>query len=54
MLPIRAWIDLRGPGRDDLDLQKNLSAWKKFYNQDRPHGAQKGKTPYEALREKLR
>ena len=24
-----------------------------FYNFDRPHGAHGGKTPYEALREKL-
>ncbi len=39
--------------RDDVDLKKKLSAWEKFYNYDRPHGAHKGKTPYEALREKL-
>ena len=40
--------------RDDVDLMKKLAAWEKFYNYDRPHGAHKGKTPYEALREKLR
>jgi transposase InsO family protein len=40
--------------RDDVDLEKKLAAWERFYNYDRPHGAHKGKTPYEALREKLR
>jgi len=40
--------------RDDVDLEKKLAAWEKFYNYGRPHGAHKGKTPYEALREKLR
>ena len=40
--------------RDDVDLEKKLAAWEDFYNYDRPHGAQSGKTPYEALREKLR
>ena len=39
--------------RDDVDLVKKLAAWEKFYNYDRPHGAHKGKTPYEVLREKL-
>ena len=39
--------------RDDVDLVKKLAAWEKFYNYDRPHGAHKGKTPYETLREKL-
>ncbi len=39
--------------RDDVDLRKKLAAWEKFYNYDRPHGAHKGKTPYEVLREKL-
>ena len=38
--------------RDDVDLKKKLAAWEKFYNYDRPHGAHKGKTSYEALREK--
>ncbi len=40
--------------RDDVDLKKKLAAWESFYNYDRPHGAHRGKTPYEALREKLR
>ncbi len=40
--------------RDDVDLGKKLAAWELFYNYDRPHGAHRGKTPYEALREKLR
>ncbi len=39
--------------RDDVDLEKKLAAWERFYNFDRPHGAHKGKTPYEVLREKL-
>ena len=38
----------------EIDLKKKLSAWEKFYNYDRSHGAHKGKTPYEVLREKLR
>ncbi len=37
----------------DEDLEKKINAWEKFYNFSRPHGAHKGKTPYEALREKL-
>lgn len=39
--------------KDDVDLERKLSEWEKFYNFARPHGAFKGKTPYEALREKL-
>ncbi len=35
---------------DDVDLNKKLAAWERFYNYDRPHGAFNGKTPYEALR----
>jgi transposase InsO family protein len=27
--------------------------WERFYNLARPHGAHNGKTPYEALRERL-
>ena len=38
---------------DDVDLKRKLANWEKFYNFARPHGAFKGKTPYEALREKL-
>lgn len=37
---------------DDVDLNKKLAEWEAFYNFSRPHGAFKGKTPYEALREK--
>jgi transposase InsO family protein len=36
-----------------VDLEKKLAMWERFYNFDRPHGAHGGKTPYEALREKL-
>ena len=39
--------------RDDVDLKKKLATWERFYNYDRPHGAHRGKTPYEVLREKL-
>ena len=35
---------------DDVDLNKKLEVWENFYNLNRPHGAHKGKTPYEALR----
>ena len=45
----------RGPlltSKDDVDLEKKLAIWERFYNNDRPHGAHKGKTPYEVLREK--
>jgi transposase InsO family protein len=40
--------------RDDVDLEKKLAEWEHFYNHNCPHGAHDGKTPYEALREKLR
>jgi transposase InsO family protein len=39
--------------RDDVDLERKLATWERFYNFDRPHGAHGGETPYEALREKL-
>lgn len=39
--------------KNDVDLVDKLDEWEKFYNFHRPHGAHKGKTPYEALREKL-
>jgi len=39
--------------KDDVDHAKKLAIWERFYNNDRPHGAHKGKTPYEVLREKL-
>ena len=35
---------------DDVDLNKKVEAWERYYNLDRPHGALKGKTPYEALK----
>jgi transposase InsO family protein len=38
---------------DDVDLKRKLADWEKFYNFSRPHGAFTGRTPYEALREKL-
>lgn len=39
--------------KDDVDLEAKLDEWEKFYNFGRPHGAFGGKTPYEALRERL-
>ena len=39
--------------KDDVDLEAKLEQWERFYNLHRPHGAHNGKTPYEALREKL-
>ena len=38
---------------DDVDLNRKLEAWEKFYNFDRLDGAFAGKTPYEALRSLL-
>jgi len=35
---------------DDVDLNKKLEEWEKFYNYYRPHSAFSGKTPYEALK----
>ena len=32
---------------------QRLMEWDTFYNYHRPHGAFAGKTPYEALRERL-
>jgi transposase InsO family protein len=37
----------------DVDLGKKLAQWERFYNFARPHGAHNGKTPYEALRDRL-
>jgi transposase InsO family protein len=39
--------------KGDVDLEERLDEWERFYNFHRPHGAFKGKTPYEALRERL-
>jgi transposase InsO family protein len=39
--------------KGDVDLEAKLGEWERFYNFHRPHGAHNGKTPYEALREKL-
>ena len=40
--------------KDDVDLHKKMSDWEQFYNFNRPHGAFKGKTPYEILVSKLK
>ena len=39
--------------KGDVDLEAKLDDWERFYNFHRPHGAHNGKTPYEALRERL-
>lgn len=39
--------------KGDVDLEERLDEWERFYNFHRTHGAFNGKTPYEALREKL-
>jgi len=39
--------------KGDVDLEAKLDEWERFYNFARPHGAHDGKTPYEALRDKL-
>ena len=39
--------------KGNVDLEAKLDEWERFYNFHRPHGAFKGKTPYEALRERL-
>ena len=39
--------------KGDVDLEARLDEWERFYNFHTPHGAFKGKTPYEALRERL-
>ena len=39
--------------KGDVDLEAKLDEWERFYNFARPHGAFKGKIPYEALRERL-
>ena len=38
----------------DVDLKEKLNEWEAFYNYQRPHGAFKGKTPYEILKEKMK
>ena len=38
--------------KGDVDIGKG-SEWETFYNFNRPHGAFKGKAPYEELRERL-
>jgi transposase InsO family protein len=39
--------------KDDVDLNKKLQEWEWYYNYHRPHGAFKGKTPYEVLKSLL-
>ncbi len=40
--------------KDDIDLNKKLQEWERFYNYNRPHGTFQGKTPHEALKALLR
>jgi transposase InsO family protein len=39
--------------KGDVDLETKLEEWERRYNFGRPHSAFDGKTPYEALRDKL-
>jgi transposase InsO family protein len=39
--------------KDDVDLESKLKEWENYYNLYRPHGGLKGKTPYEALKNKV-
>ena len=39
--------------KDDQDLHTKMAEWEQFYNFSRLRGAHPGKTPYEAMREKL-
>lgn len=39
--------------KDDDDLCEKLKIWEEYHNFHRPHGAHKGITPYESLRERL-
>lgn len=39
--------------KGDVDLEGKLAEWEAFYNFSRPHAVHQGKTPYEALRDKL-
>jgi len=39
--------------KNDVDLKEKFAVWEQFYNFARPHGAHKGRTPYESLRDKL-
>ena len=39
---------------DDVDLNEKIKVWENFYNFNRPHGAHKGKTPYEVLKSTLK
>ena len=38
---------------DDVDLEKKLAEWERFYDYDRPDAAHRAKTPYKAPRETL-
>lgn len=39
---------------DDVDLNEKLKQWEDYYNLHRPHGALRGKSPYEILKEKMK
>jgi transposase InsO family protein len=39
---------------DVVDLNRKLKKWEEFYNFSRPHGAFKGRTPYEKLKYTLK
>jgi hypothetical protein len=39
--------------RDDIDLEKKIAEWERFYNLYRPRVSLAGKALFETLREKL-
>jgi hypothetical protein len=39
--------------RNHVDLEKKLAEWERFYSYERPPGVHRGRTPDEALKEKL-
>ena len=39
--------------KGNVDRAHRLAEWEHFYNYHRPHSAFAGRTPYEALRERL-
>ncbi len=45
--------DVRLEQKLDVHLGQNLKEWEGFYNFQRQHGAHRGKTPYEVLRDIL-
>jgi transposase InsO family protein len=39
--------------KNDVDIEEKLKEWENFYNFYRPHRSLQGKTPYQALMDKV-